>query len=90
MGYAPGIPVDFRLIPLNLDPLLGMSFSVPRIWISFIGILDASGRATPAIRIPAKAGLAGSTFYTAFVTVGAGAPPGIRGVSKALALTILP
>jgi hypothetical protein len=89
-GYAPGIPVDARTVPLTWDLLLGTSWSVPQIFQGYFGTLDVSGGATAYIHLPSAPELIGQTVFTAFVTLEPTAPSGIRGISNAHGLTIVP
>ena len=88
-GYWPGIPVDTRDIPLNLDLLLGMSWGAPAVFKNYFGVLDSPGQALAYVHIPGAPALAGLKFYTAFVTINPAAPSGIRGISNAVELTIV-
>ena len=89
-GRVPGMVVDTRTIPLNLDPLLFSSWTVPSVFRNYTGTLDGQGKATTYIHIPALPAIAGTRFYTAFVTLLSSAPSGIRGISDAVELRILP
>jgi hypothetical protein len=89
LRYWPGIRVDTRDIPLDLDLLLGMSWGWPAVFQNYMGILDAQGRTLAYIHIPGAPALAGLKFYTAFVTIDPAAPSGIRGISNAVELTVV-
>ena len=72
-GTSPGIPFGGGvLLPLNFDPYFNLTLTKPFLGIfgAFLGVLDASGRATPSLTIPAGSdpGLAGVVLYHAVVT----------------------
>jgi len=90
LGYTPGLPVDDRVLPLNADALFLLSLSLPAVWEGFVGVLDGAGFGTARINLPAEPGLAGFTFYTAFLALDAGAPSGIGWISGAAPITIVP
>jgi V8-like Glu-specific endopeptidase len=90
LGYQPGMRVDTRDIPLNLDLLLGMSWTAPHVFQDFFGILDGQGQALAFIHIPAEPMLGGITIYTAFVTTHPPAPSGISGISNVVELKMVP
>ncbi|MBN2490174.1 MAG: hypothetical protein JXQ29_04935 [Planctomycetes bacterium] len=88
-GTGP-IPIDSRLLHLDLDALLVLSVggSLPGIFENYAGALDAQGRAKARIRIPALAALKGVRIHTAFVTVRASAPSGVANLSNTALFTI--
>jgi hypothetical protein len=90
LGSMPGIPVDTRVIPLNLDGLLLVSLIAPAVFANYQGVLDNSGRAAAQINLPPAPPLVGVRFYTAFLTVRPGAPSRIGSISEAVPLTIVP
>jgi len=88
---STGIPVDTRTIPLGFDGLLGLSLFAPApIFANYSGTLDSAGNGIALINLPNLPGIAGAKFYTAFVTLDPPSPSGIKHVSTALPLTIVP
>jgi len=79
----PGFRIGTRTIPLNLDPLFGLSQTVPAIFQKFQGILNASGQAVAFVNIPAVPALKGFSFYVAGVIIDANAPFMIGTVTNA-------
>jgi hypothetical protein len=90
LGNQPGISVDTRRIPVNLDPLLILSLTNPAIFSNYIGVLDATGHATALINIPNRPPLVGVSLYTAFFTIRNGAPSRIGAISDCEVMTIVP
>jgi len=90
LGSVPGVPVDTRVIPLNLDGLLLASLVVPGVFANYQGVLDNSGRAGAMIHIPSSPALVGVSFYTAFLTIRPGVPSRIGAISDAVLLMIVP
>ncbi|MBN2490664.1 MAG: glycoside hydrolase [Planctomycetes bacterium] len=88
IGDTPGIPLDTRRIPLNLDPLLLFSLNTPPVFRHYFGQLDAFGQAQATVSIPADNGLIGFSFYTAFVTLDPSAPSAVRSISNSEKVTI--
>jgi len=89
LGSQPGIRVDTRVIPLNMDPLLILSLTNPAVFFNYIGILDATGHSTALINIPNRPPLVGITIYTAFFTLRQGAPSQIGAISEEETMTIV-
>jgi hypothetical protein len=92
IGSTPGIPIDVRTLPLNVDGLLLASLLVgPPVFQSFVGTLDALGETVgPAIALPAVPGLVGVAPFVAWLTLDPTAPSGIRTISRATRFTIAP
>ena len=83
---ATGIPlIDGRVIPLDLDSLLVLTFQLPgpMIFQDFQGVLDASGVGQATLHVPAAPALKGLKFKLAFVTMNPMFPVGIRVISAA-------
>ena len=83
---ATGIPlIDGRVIPLDLDSLLVLTFQLPgpMIFQDFQGVLDASGVGQATLHVPAAPALKGLKFKLAFVTLNPMFPVGIRVISAA-------
>ncbi|MBN2491585.1 MAG: hypothetical protein JXQ29_12115 [Planctomycetes bacterium] len=91
LGLGP-IVLGSRQIDLSLDDLLVLSVGnlLPAVFVNYSGVLDASGKAQAAIQIPNLPVLVGVRMHTAFVTVDPLAPFGIKSISGAETLTILP
>jgi len=84
-GVRPGINVGARNIPLNVDGLFLQSLTIPAIFVGFSGVLDATGRATARVRLPALAGLRGFRMFFSGVTYDAG---GIRKIAEPIGMTV--
>ncbi|MBN2489300.1 MAG: hypothetical protein JXQ29_00420 [Planctomycetes bacterium] len=89
LGTGP-IPIDTRRLGLAADALLFLSVSgsCPAIFTGYRGVLDGQGKAQAAIGIPNLAGLIGVHLHSAFVTVDAAAPSGIRSISNPFSFQI--
>jgi len=92
-GSVPGIPVDTRNIPLNLDPLLTLVLfnlpSLPGIYANFLGSLDVTGEIlTPSLTIPNDMNLVGFSVVNAWLTLHGASPSGIRFISRSTTITI--
>jgi len=86
LGTLQGIPVrGSRRIPLNPDWLFHFSLRAPAVFRGFRGTLNATGRASLTVTIPAVPSLRGFRFYLAAVTYDAG---GIRVISEPLGVTV--
>jgi len=83
LGTGP-IPIDTRQIGLSTDVLLWMSLSglFPTLFQDYAGFLDAQGKARAAINIPPESALTGYEIHSAFVTLSASAPSGIKSISN--------
>jgi len=67
---TPGLPIPGAgIVPLTPDGLFYASISVPSIFQNFVGTLDANGKGTGKVAIPAIPGLSGIPFHTSFVSV---------------------
>jgi len=89
LGTGP-ILVDTRRIHLDPDALLYLSIGDlwPSVFSNYRGTLDGMGRAGAAIRVPGLPALIGVNLYTAFVTLNASAPSGMRSISNTAAVRI--
>jgi len=88
LSSRPGIPVDSRTIPVNPDALFAAGFQLPQIFVNFVGLLDAGGRATPYIVIPKQAALRGIRLFLAAVVIDPSAPSSIAQISQRYGVTI--
>jgi len=88
LSSSPGIPVDTRTFPLTASPFLVASLTMPAVFQGFTGNLDGAGHAEPRIVIPADRSLGGTTIFVAALTLRAGAPSGVWGISTPLAIRI--
>jgi hypothetical protein len=89
-GSTPGIPVDTRVIPLNVDLLLLLSLGgFPPIFNGYVGVLDANGVSPGSIAPPNLPAIVGLQFVNAFVVLDPSAPSGIRTISNALEVKVL-
>src|SRR5690606_18403755 len=85
LGATPGITLpDGRNIPLNPDPLLTLSLSLP----GFVGTLNTTGDGLVQFPLPNNPRLSGLPFVAAFITLDPTAPSGIRTISEGLGLMI--
>ena len=84
-GTAPGFAFGGQSVPLNPDPYFA---ALPSLGVvaSVAGVLDASGRAGTALRLPALPGsLAGLVLHHAYVVLG---PSGLDYASRAVPLSL--
>ncbi len=91
LGTGP-IRVGPRRIDLAVDGLLIATIQnvLPTVFSGYSGNADAAGQAQASVRIPAFPALAGTVVHSAFVTLSARAPSGIRGISNTTSFTIQP
>ncbi len=89
LGNGP-TPIDTRTLGLSLDDLLLVSVNGwwPTIFSGYQGVLDAQGGAGAKIHIPNLAVLKGVRLHSAFVTLLASAPSGIKSISNTFTFTI--
>jgi len=89
LGTGP-IPVDKRQLGLSPDDLLVVTVNNywPAIFSGYRGVIGANGQAQAAIHIPNLTVLIGLRLHTAFVTLSAAAPSGIRSISNTLSFSI--
>ncbi len=88
---SSGLPLGTRTIPLGLDGLLWISlFSPAPIFANYSGTLDSVGNGIALINLPNIPGIVGAKFYTAFLTLDPPSPNGVKHISTALPLTIVP
>jgi hypothetical protein len=87
---AGPIPIDTREINLGVDALLQVSLGglLPAVFVNYTGFLDAQGTARAALAIPPSSGLVGLPIHTAFVTLDATAPSGVRSISNTFGFTV--
>lgn len=84
LGSSPGIPIDTRVLPLNLDGILHLTVGgLPPILSGYAGTLDADGIAAGRIVFAGFPRLVGLRFFTAFIVLDATAPSGIKTISNA-------
>jgi hypothetical protein len=84
-GTRPGIPTPAGPIHLVPDALFFLSLQAPAVFSGFAGALDARGRASLAIRVPAAPALRGLRFFVAAIAFDGG---GIRRISEPLGVTL--
>jgi hypothetical protein len=89
LGTGP-IPIDTRVINLSPDALLQVSMAGawPSVFSGYRGVIDSKGQAQAAIHIPSIAALIGARVHTAFVTLDAAAPSGVRSISTTFVFSI--
>jgi hypothetical protein len=90
LGTGP-IPFGNRTLNLSLDALLDASVNgyLPMFFKNYSGFLDASGKARADIVIPNIAALVGVRLHSAFVTLKAGEPWGIKSISNTFTFSIM-
>jgi len=90
-GFTPGIPVDSRAIPLNLDPLLRMSVTggFAPFLKNNVGLLGPSGIAVSWLDVSSLGGmLKGVRIWAAALTLHKPAPSGIATISKPIVVVL--
>jgi Tol biopolymer transport system component len=90
LGFEPGLPLDVRRIPQQLDALFVVSQLATTVFEGFRGVLDGAGRAALRVHVPVDPALAGLRFYVAALVLDPAAPSGVRGLTNALPVTIVP
>jgi hypothetical protein len=91
LGTGP-INLGGRALGLSPDDLLRLSVqgALHTVFVGYSGRLDATGRATASIHIPPSMALVGLRVHTAFVTLSASSPLGIRTISSTWSIMIAP
>ena len=89
-GTGP-IPIDTRQLNLCPDTLLVMSLTGawPQVFESYAGMLGQDGRAAARLHIPTLPALVGLRLHTAFVTLDAAFPSGIKTISSTVSFTVV-
>lgn len=90
MGRS-GIPIAGQVIPLSPDPLFVATAQnlLPTLFRRYQQVLDANGRGTAQLAIPATNVLRGLTLHHAFVILDPSRPGGIGTISNPLPITLL-
>ncbi len=88
-GIGP-IPIDTRSIGLSIDALLMLSMSplLPATFVGYAGTIGPDGTARATLRIPSLSGIVGVRVHTAFITLDANEPSGVRSISDTSSLQI--
>jgi hypothetical protein len=88
-GTGP-LVIDTRRLGLSPDGLFAISLGglQPTLFEDFAGTMSAFGRATATIHLPNLPVLAGLTIHSAFVTLDARSPSGIRSISNTASFRI--
>jgi concanavalin A-like lectin/glucanase superfamily protein len=83
LGTGP-TPIGNRSLDLSVDNLLVVTVGgyLPAIFANYAGTIDASGKASASVVIPAIPALIGIRIHTAFVTLSASSPFGIKAISS--------
>ncbi len=91
LGKGP-IPIDSRQFGLSPDTLLVLSISgaLGGLFPGFRGTMSKTGRAKASLHLPKLTSLIGVTMHTAFVTLHAQSPSGIRSISNTASFRISP
>ena len=89
LGPGP-IVIDTRKVNLAPDWLLVISLAGvwPSVFVDYRGVIGADGTARAAVHIPDVRALFGLEIHTAFVTLEAGAPSGVRAISNTTSFKI--
>jgi len=89
-GTGP-LVIDTRRLGLSADGLFALSLSGlrPTLFDDFAGTMSATGRARATIHLPNLPALAGLTIHSAFVTLDARSPSGIRSISNTASFRIV-
>ena len=87
---AGPITIDQRVIYLGPDPLLFASALgyLGSVFPNFTGTLDATGTASPAIRLPQDQRLKGQTFYAAFLVLDPTSRNGVRDITRTVEIVV--
>ena len=92
-SFGPGpIAIDSRTIDLTYDGLLWISLSslIPSMFVDYAGTIGSDGHARAALHLPGLPQIVGLKIHSAFVTLEAGAPSGVRSISNPYTFTITP
>ena len=92
-SFGPGpIAIDTRTIDLTYDGLLWISLSslIPSMFVDYAGTIGSDGHARAALHLPDLPQTVGLKIHSAFVTLEAGAPSGVRSISNPYTFTIVP
>ena len=89
LGTGP-IPIDTRTLGLSYDALLWTSVSglAGGVFKNYAGKIGNNNRAQAFMAIPDLPGLVGITVYSAFFTLDANAPSGVKSISNTYPLKI--
>jgi len=89
LGTGP-LSIDTRTLDLSPDALLGVSVGGlwPSVFSGYRGIIDSKGQARAAIHIPNIPALIGVRLHSAFVTLSASAPSGVKSISNTFSFSI--
>ena len=91
LGDGP-TPIGSRTLKLSLDDLLLVTVNgwLPSVFRNYAGVLDASGKARADIVIVNDTRLVGTRLHTAFLTLDANAPFGVKSISDTFSFGITP
>jgi hypothetical protein len=89
LGEGP-TPIGSRTLKLSLDDLLLVTVNgwLPFLFQNYAGVLDAGGKARAAIAIVNDTRLVGTRLHTAFLTLDANAPFGVKSISDTFSFAI--
>jgi hypothetical protein len=89
LGAGP-VYLGGRTLNLSPDALLALSTAnvLPDVFQKYQGTLDRYGLGQANLFLPCESGLVGITLYTAFVTLSASAPSGVKSVSSTYPVTL--
>jgi len=90
LGIGP-IPIGNRALGLSPDAMLFLSVSgvLPQVFSAYVGFIAKTGQAQAAINLPNAPSLVGLRIHSAFVTLDALAPFGLRSISNTASFTVL-
>ena len=89
LGTGP-IPIDTRQLGLSPDALLLVSIggALPQVFMSYAGTIGTNGQAQAQLDIPNVPALVGLRIHSAFITLSAAAPSGLKSISNTESFTI--
>jgi len=91
LGTGP-ILIDSRKLGLSPDAILMASVNgwLPTVFKDYAGVLDAAGKGKGTLNIPNIPILVGIKIHSAFVTINASSPSGIKSISPTETISITP
>ena len=70
---------------------LSTSGSLPQVFpLNYAGVIGSNGQAKTYVRIPDLAGLVGLAIHSAFITLNAPSPSGVKSISNTFTFNIVP
>jgi len=89
LGTGP-IPIDSRKLGLSPDGILVASVSgaLPTVFEKYVGYIESNGTGKAKLNIPQLPVLTGVRLHSAFITLLASAPSGVKSISNTFSFTI--